>query len=68
MENQNAHGLDTLQSFISDGTPDAVRTRYELLPDIAASADFGELDRDIVVLDTETTGFSPLCLQTVTVF
>lgn len=58
MENQNAHGLDTLQSFISDGTPDAVRTRYELLPDIAASADFGELDRDIVVLDTETTGFS----------
>lgn len=58
MENQNAQGLDTLQSFISDGTPEAIRVRYASLPDIAAAADFGDLDRDLVVLDTETTGFS----------
>lgn len=58
MENQNAQGPDTLQSFISDGTPEAIRVRYASLPDIAAAADFGDLDRDLVVLDTETTGFS----------
>ena len=32
--------------------------RYALLPSWAESLDFGELDRNVVVLDTETTGFS----------
>ncbi len=58
MDNQNTHEQDTLQSFISDGTPEAVRARYASLPALAAASDFGELDRNIVVLDTETTGFS----------
>lgn len=49
---------DTLQSFISDGTPEAVRARYASLPARAEATDYGDLDRNIVVLDTETTGFS----------
>lgn len=58
MENQNTHVHDTLQSFISDGTPEAIAARYESLPAKAAASDYGELDRNIVVVDTETTGFS----------
>lgn len=49
---------DDLQTFISDGTPDAVAARYASLPAAAQASDFGELDRNIVVIDTETTGFS----------
>ncbi|OUO92543.1 DNA polymerase III subunit epsilon [Gordonibacter sp. An230] len=58
MDKQAASGQDALQSFISDGTPDLIRARYASLPALAAELDFGELDRSIVVLDTETTGFS----------
>ncbi|WP_080801096.1 helicase C-terminal domain-containing protein [Arabiibacter massiliensis] len=58
MDKQHAPTQDALQSFISDGTPEAVRARYASLPSRAASTDFGDLDRNIVVLDTETTGFS----------
>ncbi len=58
MENQSTHAHDTLQSFISDGTPEAIRARYESLSWAAAQADYGELDRNIVVIDTETTGLS----------
>ncbi len=58
MDTQNIHEQDTLQSFISDGTPKAIRDRYASLPAQAAEADFGELDCNVVVLDTETTGFS----------
>ena len=36
----------------------AVRDRYASLPEIAATMDFGDLDHNVVVLDTETTGFS----------
>ena len=53
---EQAHGI--LHGFISDGTPEAVRRRYASLPEIAASSDYGDLDRNIVILDTETTGFS----------
>lgn len=49
---------DTLQSFISDGTPEAIKERYAALPRVAESSDFGALDQNIVVIDTETTGFS----------
>lgn len=58
MDKQNTPSQDTLQSFISDGTSQAIRDRYASLPEIAATADFGDLDRNVVVLDTETTGFS----------
>ena len=53
---EQAHGI--LQTFISDGTSAAIEARYASLPAIAAESDFGDLDRNIVVLDTETTGFS----------
>lgn len=58
MDKQNTPEQDTLQSFISDGTIEAVRQRYASLPSRAEATDFGELDHNIVVLDTETTGFS----------
>ena len=47
-----------LLSFITDGTPEDVIARYRSLPERAAQADFGPFDSNIVVLDTETTGFS----------
>ena len=58
MENQSAQAYDILQSFISDGTPESIRARYASLARRAEASDFGELDHNIVVIDTETTGFS----------
>lgn len=49
---------DQLLPYISDGTPQAVIDRYKELPKIAKSLNFGQLDQNIVVIDTETTGFS----------
>ena len=51
---QKAH----VYNYISDGTPVDIQERYALLSQIAAESDFGILDEDVVVLDTETTGFS----------
>ena len=47
-----------LDAYISDGTPARVKERYARLYEDAKHADFGELDENIVVIDTETTGFS----------
>lgn len=47
-----------LQDYIMDGTPDSVAKRYAALPQLADASDFGPLDRNVVVLDTETTGVS----------
>lgn len=47
-----------LHSFICDGTPEEIIERYGALSSIAESSDFGDLDHNIVVIDTETTGFS----------
>lgn len=47
-----------LLAYISDGTPQAIVDRYASLADASKESDYGELDRDIVVIDTETTGFS----------
>ncbi len=58
MKKRSEQAHDTLYDFISDGTPEEICARYELLPAVAAASDFGELDRNIVVIDTETTGFS----------
>ncbi len=44
--------------YISDGTPKDIQKRYALLNEVAKNSDFGYLDKNIVVLDTETTGFS----------
>lgn len=47
-----------LRSFISDGTPEDIIVRYESLFQLARNTDFGPFDHNLVVLDTETTGFS----------
>ncbi len=47
-----------LRCFITDGTPEEIIERYESLPARAAEQDFGPFDSNVVVLDTETTGFS----------
>lgn len=44
--------------FVTDGTPEDIRARYASLPKLADELDFGEYDRNIVVIDTETTGVS----------
>ena len=47
-----------LKAFISDGTPLDVIERYASLPERARTESFGPFDGNVVVLDTETTGFS----------
>ena len=58
MENKEQAIQGDLLAYISDGTPQAIIDRYASLAEHARQCDFGELDRDIVVIDTETTGFS----------
>lgn len=48
----------TLNDILLPGTPDAVRERYQTLAERAKVADFGLLEEDVIVLDTETTGLS----------
>lgn len=48
----------SVYDYISESTPDDVRERYASLKESALASDFGLLDRNVVVLDTETTGFS----------
>lgn len=47
-----------LDKFITDGTPADVVERYRSLPLLAEEGSFGPFDGNVVVLDTETTGFS----------
>jgi len=48
----------TIDDILLPGTPASVRDRYASLAERAAHEDFGLLEEDIVVLDTETTGLS----------
>ena len=58
MQNKEQAMQGDLLAYISDGTPQSIIDRYAQLSEYAQRADFGEFDRDIVVIDTETTGFS----------
>lgn len=58
MEKEKVQQTDTIQNHITEGTPDDIRARYAGLATAAKSSYFGALDDDVVVLDTETTGFS----------
>lgn len=49
---------ESLRKFISDGTPDFVVDRYAALKAAAESEEYGAFDNDVVVVDTEATGFS----------
>ena len=50
--------MNNIKQHILDGTPLDVIERYEALPSLAQQSDFGVLDENVVVIDTETTGFS----------
>lgn len=47
-----------LKTYILENTPQRIIERYASLKDYDAKHQFGALDEDVVVLDTETTGFS----------
>ena len=47
-----------MTDHILDGTPSDIVNRYESLADFAEHTDFGILDDNVVVIDTETTGLS----------
>ena len=48
----------TLDDLILPGTPASVRAAYATLAERAHTQQFGLLEDDVVVLDTETTGLS----------
>ena len=54
----SAQARSRLKQYVMDATPEDVVDRYARLPKIAEISDFGDLDRNIVVVDTETTGLS----------
>ena len=49
---------EKLERYIIPNTPPKVFARYRALLDEAAAYDFGALENNIIVLDTETTGLS----------
>lgn len=57
MKKQNEK-LASLDGYILDNTPNRIRDRYHGLAAYAQEHTFGELDEDVVVLDTEATGLS----------
>lgn len=50
--------LTDMEKHISESAPERIRARYRGLVKAAQEGDFGELDEDVVVVDTETTGIS----------
>ena len=50
--------VPSIDALLLPGTPDSVREAYLSLPERAQSCDFGPLEDEVVVLDTETTGLS----------
>ena len=53
-----SQATSTLDGILMPGTPASVCAHYQTLASRAEQADFGVLEQDIVVLDTETTGLS----------
>lgn len=58
MEKQSTAPANGLDTYILDNTPARIVQRYHALNEYAQNTDFGVLDEDVVVLDTETTGLS----------
>ena len=50
--------VSKLETYILENTPQRIHERYQGLTEFAEQNFFGVLDEDVVVLDTETTGFS----------
>ena len=47
-----------MRKHMLDGSLDEIVERYQALPNLAKTLDFGTLDHNVVVIDTETTGLS----------
>ncbi len=58
MDNKNVTKVSKLETYILENTPSRIHERYHGLAEYADQHSFGILDEDVVVLDTETTGFS----------
>lgn len=58
MEKQKTTDELCLESYLLENTPDRIVNRYEGLATYAQNHTFGVLDKSVVVIDTETTGFS----------
>ena len=58
MESTTPRLRGNLEKNVTDGTPCDVVERYASLKNLADRLDFGALDENVVVLDTETTGLS----------
>ena len=58
MKKQTTPAREALGGYLSEGTCAEIRERYRALADAARATDFGDLDRSVVILDTETTGLS----------
>ena len=54
----NTTDLHPIDAFLNEQTPERIRRRYQSVVEAAKTADFGALDADVVVIDTETTGVS----------
>lgn len=57
-ENTSQETISRMKKYVVDGTAADVIARYASLSHLAEKADFGDLDENIVVVDTETTGLS----------
>lgn len=57
--NINSSEINRVDEFLIPGTDAKVAELYRSLPSIAASLEFGLVEDDVVVLDTETTGLDP---------
>lgn len=58
MENNHGKIPESLASYLCEGTPEAVIARYADLPRRAHEETFGVFEKNVVVVDTETTGIS----------
>lgn len=62
MENKDltkaSNNVSKLETYMLENTPRRIRKRYSSLKHYAEQHSFGVLDEGVVVLDTETTGFS----------
>ncbi len=58
MSNKPSNNASKLETYMLENTPQRIHKRYASLKQYAEQHNFGVLDEDVVVLDTETTGFS----------
>ena len=58
MEKHENEAFEGLKKYSGDGTPADIVERYASLPELVDQIDLAGLDDNVVVVDTETTGFS----------